>query len=62
MKDLAYLKAERDTLQDTVNQINKILETKRGSFTADEIVMAKRRRSLMISQLKTLREEIKNYS
>lgn len=62
MKNLTYLMAERDTLQNTVDQINDILKNKRDKFTPDEIVLVKRRKSLLISELKSVREEIKALS
>lgn len=61
MKNITYLKAERDSLQRSVDQINNVLKNKRSQFSADQIVLLKRKKKLFISELKKIRETINNF-
>lgn len=59
MNDVNRIKAEIDTLQGTVNQLNLLLGSSDHDFTEDQIVVAQRHRESMVENLKSLRAELR---
>lgn len=62
MEQIKHLKAERDTLQGNVDQLNRILKNGKDNFDENEVLRIKLYRTSMINKLKRLREEINDLS